>query len=926
LVSNQGLARYEWSLRRPGVFLFHRVQWSDVSMRGLAIATGLALFAAASRADVLTFSPLKDNTLYLSTTGSLSSGQGDGMFVGNNGNADIRRGVIAFDVRAIPPGSTINSVTLAMYMNRTRAGNRAATLHRAVADWGEGASGGTGNGGSGYVAEPGDATWIHRFYETSFWATPGGDFDPVASATTTVGGIGTYTWSGPGMIECLQSWVNFPATNFGWVVRGDESTSVTAKRFATREELTLNQRPLLTVNFTPPPDAGACCFSLGNCSILPASLCAIQGGVFSGIGTSCSPNLCPQPTGGCCLPNLECQVLTQAECTAAAGTYQGNSFPCSPGLCTLPTGACCFATGECQVLRFDQSQNGVYRGDNIPCSSGLCPIVLTPFVDALPRLPVAVPVTGFPGGAATYSIDAREVTRQLHRDLPPTRVWGYSGQYPGPTIEAFRNQPVNVTWINDLRDPVGELRQHHYLPVDMCLHGPMQEGDAPRLVTHLHGVHCEAASDGFPESTILPGEASFAYRYPNTQLPATLWYHDHALGITRLNVHMGLAGFYIMRDAFENGLGLPSGAYEVPLIIQDRSFNPDGSLKYPGQWNEQFFGDFIVVNGKIWPFLNVNRGKYRFRVLNGSSSRTYRLALSNNAPFHQIGTDGGLLPEAVPVTQITVMPGERADIVINFEPYTAGTEITFVNSAPAPFPGAAGVGVIPNVMKFVVQSNTGSNAPLPGTLRPITPLPEALAAIHRDISLQRFPETCPTTKWLAGGLRWDDITDKVHLDTTEVWAFTNRSDVSHPMHLHLIQFLVLDRQDFQIVAGQVVPTGPRLAPPPEEAGWKDTVQCHPAQITRVIARFTEFKGLFAYHCHILEHEDNEMMRQMRTTCYVNCDHSVGSPVLSGNDFLCFLNRFAEGSMYANCDGSAATPVLTANDFLCYINRYSQGCP
>ncbi len=886
----------------------------------------LALAAASASADVVTLPPAKDNTLYISTTGSLSSGQGDGIFVGDNGNGETRRGLIAFNLSSIPPGSTINSVTLSMYVTRTRAAGQATTLHKVSADWGEGPSAAGGNSGSGFPAEIGDATWIHRFYDTVLWSTPGGDYTAAASASTNVGGIGTYSWSGAGLVADVQGWVNTPATNFGWLIHGNESASVTTKRFGSREIGTVSQRPSLTINFTPPVGAGACCFANGTCSLLPSALCATQGGVFSGAGTTCNPNTCPQPTGACCLPNLDCQLLTQAACATASGIYQGNFFPCSTGLCTTPTGACCFANGTCQVLRQADctSGSGVYQGNSVAC--GTCPILLAPFVDALPLPSTAVPTSGFPGGAATYSIPIREFAKLLHRDLPPTRMWGYNGQYPGPTIEAFRNQLVTVTWVNDLRDATGALRQHHYLPVDMCLHGPMQEGDAPRLVTHLHGAHIEAASDGHPDLTNLPGESSFAYRYSNTQLPATLWYHDHALGITRLNVYMGLGGFYILRDSTENNLGLPSAGYEVPLLLQDKSFNPDGSLKYPAMWDEHFFGDFTVVNGKIWPFFNVNKGKYRFRIANGSGSRTYRLALSNGAAFTQIGSDGGLLTAPVPVSQITIMPGERADIVIDFASYATGTQIEFVNSAPAPFPGTPGVGVTPNVMRFIVQAATGSTAALPTTLRPVTPMLESSAAVKREFSLQKFAGSCPSVRWLINGKEWSDISEFVHLDTNEVWSFINRSDESHPMHLHLVQFQVLDRQDFVVNAGQVEPTGPRVPPPPEESGWKDTVQCPPGKITRVISRFADYRGDFVYHCHILEHEDGEMMRQFRTTCYVNCDFSTGTPILTANDFQCFLNQFASNSMYANCDGSTGTPALTANDFQCFLSKYASGCP
>jgi spore coat protein A len=280
---------------------------------------------------------------------------------------------------------------------------------------------------------------------------------------------------------------------------------------------------------------------------------------------------------------------------------------------------------------------------------------------------------------------------------------------------------------------------------------------------------------------------------------------------------------------------------------------------------EDFFGDTILVNGKVWPFLAVKRGKYRFRLLNGSNSRTYELALSNGATFHQIGTDGGLLAAPVPLQLLRLSPGERADLVLDFEPYAAGTEILLQNSAPAPYPGVPGVGVVPDVMKFVVSASLGHTAALPATLRAHEVLDEADAHEHRRLELRKLSDPCTGSTWLIDGLRWDDVTEFPVLGDTEVWSFVNRSGETHPMHMHLVMGQILDRQDFTVVDGEIVPVGPRVPPPPGEAGWKDTFPCPPAQITRVITRFEDYTGLYPYHCHILEHEDQEMMRQFRVT-------------------------------------------------------------
>jgi spore coat protein A len=528
---------------------------------------------------------------------------------------------------------------------------------------------------------------------------------------------------------------------------------------------------------------------------------------------------------------------------------------------------------------------------------------------------------GAAGGQAHYEIAITQFTQKLHRDLPATTVWGFAGSYPGPTLETTRDLPITVTWINDLRDSLGSLRTNHYLNVDLCLHGPDMEGATARIVTHLHGGHVPPESDGYPEDTILPGETD-TYFYPNTQLPATLWYHDHALGITRLNVYMGLAGFYLVRDATEASLGLPSGEFEIPLAVQDRMFHGDGSLQYPALWDEHFFGDKVLVNGKVWPFLNVKKGKYRFRVLNGSNSRTYTLAFSNGAAFHQIGTDGGLLPAPVPLTSLTLTPGERADVVMDFASYATGTEIVLTNSAPAPYPGDPGAGVIPNVMKFIVQAATGHTNALPGALRPIETLQETNSVFTRELTLRKQSDECTGSKWLINDLEWHDITDFPVLGTTEVWSFINRSGVVHPMHMHLVMFQALDRQPFTVISNQIVTTGPRVPPAANEAGWKDTVRVDSFTITRVIARFEGYAGKFPYHCHVLEHEDHEMMRQFQILPPgdVNADTRVsGADSLLINQVLVGLRSTTSsvfhGSGYLNGDINATTNVSGADSLL-----------
>ncbi len=808
------------------------------------------LVAANAAADTVILSASKDNTIY-SESGAESNGAGDYLFAGETKDATLRRALIAFPIASIPSGSTIQSVSLSLYMSRTRTQDQAVTLHRALADWGEGTSNASGEEGAGAPATTGDATWTQRFYPSTPWASAGGDFAASASASISVGNATQYyTWTSAGMVSDVQAWLDGSASNYGWIVRGNESTTRVAKRFNSRSHGDAARRPTLTITFMPPVPTGACCAADGSCSVVaaPGASCT---GSYQGSGSVCTPNPCPPPTGACCLPNATatCLATTEASCSAQSGTFQGALSAC-----------------------VDTD----------------CPVVLTPFLDPLPLPAVAQPTSGTPGGAASYRLAMREVQQQLHSQLPPTTVWGFGdgpagAGYPGPTIETSVGQPINVTWVNDLRDtsqPGPPLRTQHYFPVDHCPHGAVENADA-RTVVHLHGGHVSEADDGYPEATFPPGQ-EVTYTYPNSQLPATLWYHDHALGITRLNVQMGLAGFYLLRDPVEQALNLPSGPFEIPLAIQDRTFNPDGSLDYPEMWMEHVFGDTVLVNGKVWPYLDVAQGKYRFRMLNGSGSRTYRLALSSGAPFTVIGTEGGLLAAPTSVTAITLGPGERADVVIDFAPHPAGTEILLLNSAPAPFPGQAGVGVIPNVMKFRVTATPGHTAAVPASLRPFTPLSEAAATVNREFHLEKGPaDACSPYHWRITsivngapvGHMWDDMTEFPELGTTEIWSFVNLSGVTHPMHMHLVMFQVLDRQAFEVVNGVILPLGSPVPPPPHEAGWKDTVQVGPNEIVRVITRFVNpldasaptYTGMFPYHCHILEHEDHEMMRQFETS-------------------------------------------------------------
>jgi spore coat protein A len=445
----------------------------------------------------------------------------------------------------------------------------------------------------------------------------------------------------------------------------------------------------------------------------------------------------------------------------------------------------------------------------------------------------------------------RQLACKVHRDMKPTRVWGFGESFPGPTFETRSGEPVLVEWAN-------ELPKNHLLPIDYGVHGADKNKPPVRGVTHLHGGKVPAKSDGYPEDWFVPGKSAI-YLYPNNQEAAQLWYHDHALGITRLNVYAGLFGNFFVRDAFEDALNLPKGKYEIPLTLCDRSFDLGHQLYYPvspdpeSPWVSEVFGDAILANGKLFPFLEVEPRKYRFRLLNAANARFFHLALSNGQDFHQIGTDLGLLPAPVALKNLLIAPGERADLILDFSGH-AGEKIVVTNDALT-------------VMQFRVSSAATQDASsLPSTLRPVPKIPESAAVNHRILTLGEKDDMASNPMMmLLNNAHWDmPITENPALDSVEIWNFLNFTDDSHPIHLHMVRFQILDRRSFEpeyyYKGGRIEYIGTAVSPAPNEAGWKDTVQAHPGMVTRIVVRFEGYPGRYVWHCHILEHEDNEMMR------------------------------------------------------------------
>jgi spore coat protein A len=495
------------------------------------------------------------------------------------------------------------------------------------------------------------------------------------------------------------------------------------------------------------------------------------------------------------------------------------------------------------------------------------PVVLDPgklkrYVDPLPIPAIAQPNGKRPSPAnpsealPLYRMVMREFESRVHRDLAPTRQWGFNGTSPGPTIEARSSKGVLVEWAN-------ELPQRHLFTIDHNLHGAERDKPEVRSVVHLHGAKVPPEGDGYPENWFVQGKSAVCY-YPNRQDACALWYHDHAMGINRLNIYAGLFGLYIVRDEVEDALGLPHGEREIPLVICDRAFTPDGQLSYEvspdpaAPWVPEAYGNVKLVNGKLFPYLDVQPALYRFRVLNGSNAQFLDLSLSNGQPIAQIGTDQGLLPAPVAAKIVSVAPGERTDLVIDFTGH--GGEQIVLNTER-----------IQEVMQFRVARATSPGvgpgaSSLPMKLRPVVAIPESAAVRTRLLTLREYKSPKgESMTMLLGGSHWDmPVTETPTLDTVEIWSLINLTEDVHPIHLHLVRFQVLDRRPFDqsqfFMTGQLRYIGDPLPRDAAEAGWKDTMRADPQMVTRIIVRFEGYAGRYVWHCHILEHEDNEMMR------------------------------------------------------------------
>jgi spore coat protein A len=489
-------------------------------------------------------------------------------------------------------------------------------------------------------------------------------------------------------------------------------------------------------------------------------------------------------------------------------------------------------------------------------------------------VPLPMPAKATEVAANTYHITQRQTRQTLHPRLGETTVWGYDDGtlgplYPGPTIEVQRGTATTVMYENQL---------------------PMTS----RTLTHLHGGFVAGADDGNPYHTDFNNEywqgQVQMVTYPNEQSAATLWYHDHAVAITRLNVYAGLAAYYLIRDWDDTGtepnpIGIPGGIYEIPIVIQDRTFTSDGELFYPGpDWVPEFFGDTAVVNGAPFPFLNVEPRKYRFRFLNGSNSRFYSLNIAGGPPFHHIGSDGGMFDAPVETRHVLILPAERADVIVDFADF-AGKHLVLRN---VKLPAGVVSPAFPN-LPVIMQFRVGTTVTNAGPATIPTSLPGSLPSFGRPareryITLEEvLDEDGEPIRSVIDGLRFDDAVNiQVFAGDVEDWLLINLSADTHPIHLHLPQFQVVERRPIDVTGYQAALDAARAVggPNPDPAsfytggplpfqtddrGFKDTVSANPEVVTRIRSPFHLPSGVtgtqkYVFHCHILEHEDNDMMR------------------------------------------------------------------
>lgn len=410
----------------------------------------------------------------------------------------------------------------------------------------------------------------------------------------------------------------------------------------------------------------------------------------------------------------------------------------------------------------------------------------------------------------SYTLTAQTGTTAF-KDGPLTETYGYNGSYLGPILRIRKGQNVHLTTVNKLNENTS---------------------------FHWHGLKIPSNVDGGPHSPIQPNETA-TVDFTLMQEAATLWFHPHPEGRTGEQVYNGLAGLIYIEDENSDALDLPKdyGINDFPIIVQDRFFDENNQFNYQDIRNMNGTnGDTLLVNGTIGPYIEVKNERIRLRLVNGSNARNYQFNLSNEENFYQIASDGGFLNEPVQMDTIQLVPGERAEIVVDLSAYKNGDTVQLLDGTAETLS-----------IKIVEEINSEAGS-LPKTLNDVSTNFDNISVPDKELTFSGMGNMVA-----INGKRFDmnriDLQAKKGI--TEIWELTNLNDMMsemiHPFHLHGVQFKVIDRN------GEI--------PPLNEQGWKDTIALNPRETVRIAVEFSK-KGVFMYHCHILEHEDNGMMGQI----------------------------------------------------------------
>jgi FtsP/CotA-like multicopper oxidase with cupredoxin domain/plastocyanin len=439
---------------------------------------------------------------------------------------------------------------------------------------------------------------------------------------------------------------------------------------------------------------------------------------------------------------------------------------------------------------------------------------------------------------AKLRIPIEQVGVRVFPTGPLTTMWTYGGTYPGPTIVRPAGKDTKVTFVNRLPSRAS-------------------------LSVHLHGDHHTAKADGQPTRYLIaPGKAR-TYDYPlvdggSPERAAFFWYHDHRMGTTTRNNWLGLQGMFLVNDGKSAKLGLPSGGYDVPLMVSERSFDANNQLvpvlphgmMMTGPMappDDSTVGDRILVNGRYAPYLDVDTHRYRLRLLNTSPFTTYDFALSDGHPFVQVGTGNGLLPKAVVRQDILLGPAQRADVVVDFR-NELGKDVVLESVPRLNAPAGASGSPSAQIMQFRVRHQVSDNSRLPITLQPAPKLavPSKVSAVW---TMGLGGSATTGRYWTINGKAFDPkrVVYKVDKGATQVWELRNNTKMTHFVHLHEERWLTVRRDGKQ--------------PPPWERGLEDTWRLDPGERVRVMAKFTDYTGVFMIHCHMLDHEDDGLMAQ-----------------------------------------------------------------